>query len=449
MKYLSIVVATALMICISSHLHAADWPQFRHDAGRSAATDAALPAELHLQWTRALPKPQPAFPSEERLRFDASYEPVVLGTTMFVPSMVTDSVTALATDTGKVRWRFFANGPIRFAPVAWHGKVYAASDDGFVYCLNAADGTLLWKFRAAPKDKQERKLLGNKRLISLWPVRGGPVLADGVIYFAAGLWPADGVYVYALDAESGKPRWANTTSHHIAKANMDHGVAQYAGITPQGYLALVGDQLIVPCGAQLPAFLNPNSGKLGQYNMGWGGRVGLPKGSWFVAGAGKHLAHSGDLYDITRPNDEATGGKQPRYKRMLYPGGFTRFAIDPRNQRALGVFRKPVITESAIYFNDEINGIVAYDLTDYNLVERARTKKDLVRLLDKYPDKWKADLKKLWTLPSKAKVHIQAGSRLYVGAQGVVQAIAMPTKPGEKPSVAWSAKINGTPHRRR
>ena len=278
MVRLRILTASVLLFCNSNSLFAADWPQYRHDAGRSAATDAALPAELHLQWTAHLPKPQPAFPSEERLRFDASFDPVVMGDTMFVPSMVTDSVTAVATDTGKVRWRFYANGPIRFAPVAAKGKVYAASDDGHVYCLNAADGALLWKFRAAPDEKKERKLLGNKRLISLWPVRGAPVLADGVLYFASGLWPADGVYVYAIDAESGKPRWANTTSHSIPLANMDHGVAQHAGITPQGYLALVADQLVVPCGAQLPAFLNPKDGKLGEYNMGWGGRVGLPKG---------------------------------------------------------------------------------------------------------------------------------------------------------------------------
>ena len=38
--------------------------------------------------------------------------------------------------------------------------------------------------------------------------------------------------------------------------------------------------------------------------MGWGGRVGLPKGSWFVAGTGNLLSHSGDLYDINRSNEE-------------------------------------------------------------------------------------------------------------------------------------------------
>ena len=81
----------------------------------------------------ALPRrsaPRPAFPGEVRLRFDASYEPVVLGKTMYVPSMVTARVTALDVETGTEGWRFFAGGPIRFAPVAWKGRVFVVSDDG-------------------------------------------------------------------------------------------------------------------------------------------------------------------------------------------------------------------------------------------------------------------------------------------------------------------------------
>ena len=109
---------------------AADWPQFRSDAGRTAASDQKMPGELHLQWVRELPEPAPAFPKNVRLEFDKSYEPVVLGRTMFVPSMITESVTALDTATGEERWRFFTEGPVRFAPVAWQNKVYFVSDEG-------------------------------------------------------------------------------------------------------------------------------------------------------------------------------------------------------------------------------------------------------------------------------------------------------------------------------
>ena len=143
---------------------------------------------------------------------------------------------------------------------------------------------------------------------------------------------------------------------------MDHGIANEAGLTPQGYLAVVNDKLVVPCGAQLPAFLDLKTGALGTYTMGWGGRNGLPKGTWFVAGTGHYLSHGGDLYDITRVNDEKLD--DPRwptdFKSMLYPGEFTRLCIDRTNQKDLGEFSQPVFASDVMYDNQQ--GIAAYDL---------------------------------------------------------------------------------------
>ncbi len=68
------------------------------------------------------------------------------------------------------------------------------SDDGYLYCLAERDGRLLWKHRGGPSD---RKVLGNERMISLWPARGGPVVADGTVYYAAGIWPFMGIFLHA------------------------------------------------------------------------------------------------------------------------------------------------------------------------------------------------------------------------------------------------------------
>ena len=95
---------------------------------------------------------------------------------MFVGSSQTDSLTAYDTRSGERLWEFRAEGPIRFAPVAWNGKLYVASDDGHLYCVDAADGRARWKHRGGPSN---RRVLGNERLISLWPARGGPVVANG------------------------------------------------------------------------------------------------------------------------------------------------------------------------------------------------------------------------------------------------------------------------------
>jgi outer membrane protein assembly factor BamB len=444
MKWCSLMALAVVAWLVTTPLHGGDWPQFRYDAGRTAAAPDGLPDDLRLRWTRTLPAPRPAFAHELRLAYDASYEPVVLGRLMFVPSMVADSVTALDTETGAERWRFIAGGPVRFAPVAWEGKVYFVSDDGYLYCLND-DGSLRWRFRGLPEDRQDRMVVGHGRLISLWPARGGPVLADGVVYFAAGLWPTEGVFVHGVDAESGKPVWSNTTCDRIPKSNLDHGVGSEAGLTPQGYLAIVGDRLIVPCGTQLPAFFDLKTGELQTYTTGWGGRLGLPKGCWFAAGIGKYLSHGGDLYDITRPSEERLAKTKPGeadFKPMLYPGGWTRLDIERANQRELDRFRQPVMTPEVMYESDE--SIVARDLTGYTLHEWTKENIPPHRAKDEVPDNYGAVFRQIWELPSKLTVQIKAGGRLYAGGPGVVEAIDVA---GPEPKSVWRAEIEATPTR--
>lgn len=210
------------------------------------------------------------------MQFDAGYEPVVLGGTMFVASSGNDRVTALDVDTGEEKWRFYTGGPVRLAPVAWKERVFFGSDDGHLYCLGAADGRLIWKFRAVPS---VRKLLGDGRLISVWPVRGGPVLDDGKIYFAAGVWPAEGIFLYALDAETGKVVWLNDQSGYLY-GQQPHNAESLGGLTPQGYLVISGNELIVPCGQAMPARFDLQTGKLLSFELPKAGR--LP-GGWFAS----------------------------------------------------------------------------------------------------------------------------------------------------------------------
>jgi len=433
-------------LCLTAASPAADWPQFRYDAGRSAYSPESLPESLHLRWVRQLPAPRPAFPGEVRLRFDASYEPVVLGNTLFVPSMVTDSVTAIDTASGEVRWEFFAEGPIRFAPAAAEGRVYFVSDDGYLYCLDAASGQLQWKSRHLPPGQQDRQLLANGRLVSLRPARGGPVVRDGVVYYGAGIWSGYEVCVNAVDAQSGALLWSNNDSNQIPKANMDHGIANFAGLTPQGYLAIVDGRLVVPCGAQLPAFLNLKTGEVDEYCMGWGGREGLPKGTWFVAGTRHYLSHGGDLYDIRRRNDEEFADNVPlnNFKPMLYAGRFTRVSIDPTNQKDLGDFDQPVFDNDTMYVNDQ--GVIAYDISDVRLEERGKSEASAIRKTDRYPDKWQAVFRERWRLSTPLEVQLRAGNHLFLGGRGTIESVRVPPA-DETPRVVWSTTLDGTPQR--
>ncbi|MCP4313675.1 MAG: PQQ-binding-like beta-propeller repeat protein [Bacteroidetes bacterium] len=259
-----------------------------------------LPSDLHLQWKWEFHSPEPAFPSEEvRLNFDPSYEPVTAKHTIFIPSMVTGSITALDTRTGKENWKFYSDGPVRFAPVVWKEKIYFGSDDGFLYCLDAANGQLKWKFRASLEELKSYKLLGNSRLISRWAVRGGPVLKDGIIYFGSGLWPSEGVYVYAVDAKSGELIWRNDNLAFLENALVDHSARRNIGLAPLGYLTIAGDKLIVPVGRALPAILDLHTGEMEPYSTGWGGRGGLARGSWWVCSSDDYYFTSGELYGLS------------------------------------------------------------------------------------------------------------------------------------------------------
>lgn len=279
---------------------AGDWPMWRYDAGRTAASPEPLPAELSLQWVRQLPPPRPAWPaSQEKVRFDASYEPVVMGRRIFVGSMVNDSVTAYDTDTGTELWQFFTNGPVRFAPVCDGAHVYAVSDDGYLYCLSAEEGTLVWKFRGGPSDRQ---IVGNHRLISSWPARGGAVLADGVVYFAASIWPSMGVFVHAVDADTGKTLWTNSALGSRFTLH-PHNAEAFGSIVPQGYLALSGNSLVVSGGRSNPAVLDHKTGMLRYFNFEkkrGDYRVYAQDNYFFVAG-GRFDLENGNFLDLASP----------------------------------------------------------------------------------------------------------------------------------------------------
>jgi len=272
----------------------ADWPMWRCNAQRSAASPQELAASLYPLWQRELPPLEPAWPNDRRLQFDGVYQPVVMGKTLYYGSSRNDALVALDTETGNERWRFYADGPIRFAPATGKGKVYFTSDDGFLYCLNGADGKLLWKVQGGPA---KRVLIGNERVISAWPARGGPALLDGVVYFAAGIWPFMGVFIHAVDAETGKVVWTNSDSHSIYSM-VDHNFHDYVGVSPQGYCVAVEDKLIVPCGRSWPAAFNRKTGKLLYFQQGQKLRDSLGKnwhqrswreGSWHVLANSRYI----------------------------------------------------------------------------------------------------------------------------------------------------------------
>lgn len=278
-----------LLILVAQTLTAADWPMWRADANRSAASPEELPAQLHLQWIRQyFPRVQvwddPL--NHDLMAYDRLFEPVVLGERVFIGFNDTDKVVALDLRTGKELWAFYTDGPVRFAPVAWRDKVYFTSDDGHLYCVGAADGQLQWKLRGGPS---AQKVLGNQRVISAWPARGGPVLRDGRVYFAASIWPFMGTFIYAVDAETGKVAWVNDgTGAQFIK--QPHNAPSFAGVAPQGALVATKDILLVPGGRSIPAAFDRHTGEFLHYNLAVSGKGN--GGSFVAANESEYFVHT-------------------------------------------------------------------------------------------------------------------------------------------------------------
>src|SRR5262245_8619455 len=295
--------AVFVLSAIASPALAADWPMWRYDAQRSAATPYGLSATLHLQWVREYPPQMPAWPDQEKMQFDVAFEPVVLGQTLFLNSSRHDCVRALDVATGQEKWCFFADGPVRFAPAAWQGRVYFTADDGYLYCVAAADGKLCWKVRGGPSD---RKILGNERLISTWPARGAPVIVDGKVYFAASIWPFMGVFIHAVDARTGQTVWTNDGDGSLYM-KQPHNTEAFASIAPQGPIVAIGDKLLLPGGRSVPACLHRKTGRLLRYQLAENGKRG---GGSEVAAVGKFFFNGGAAFEIATEKHIGEVGRQ-------------------------------------------------------------------------------------------------------------------------------------------
>jgi outer membrane protein assembly factor BamB len=137
---------------------------------------------------------------------------------------------AIDAAVGQVKWTFKTGGERRFSgrhlhgmqpagetmpdpwdcwlssPVVWNGAVYFGSGDDNVYALDAATGSLKWKFAT-----------GNV-------VHASPAIADGMLFI--GSWDSS---FYALDAATGKEKWRFKTGVDAESHNQE-GIQSSAAV---------------------------------------------------------------------------------------------------------------------------------------------------------------------------------------------------------------------------
>jgi outer membrane protein assembly factor BamB len=390
-----------LAVLMASCATAADCPMWRYDASRSGATSESLPADLQLSWSRDLGPNHIAWSEDVRLQFDACYQPIVAGQTMFVASSRNDTVEAFDTRTGEARWQFFADGPIRLAPVAHAGRIYFGADDGFFYCVDASNGQLIWKADVA---MEERRVLGNERLISLWPVRGGAVLVGNQMFFTVGVWPFEGLQTCQFtvsDTGNQVPEFRTSTPNSLS---------------PQGYLVASDGKLFFPGGRAKAGAMETGRPVSLDYEV-------RGQTDWHVAASGPLLFHGGRIYD-----------NQTRQTYNLEV---------PR----------PVATEGWIYtaraIENEQGEVVSYKIFGINSNQR----KDRVVTDSEGQPVNRHNLSPAWEYlleldpaseNSEFALGVKAGSRLYGYLGSTIFALELPSGEGSA-RLAWTKVVDGTP----
>lgn len=361
------------------------------DAQHSSSIAQSLPANLELHWTIDLPALAPAWPDQNRLKDDAVYHPIVVDGRVIIASPLDDSIAAYDVADGKLLWRFFTQGPMRVTPAADdQGRIFAGSDDGYLYALDSASGRVLWKFKAAPRT---RPILGNARMIDTWAVRGGPVVADGKVYFAGGVWPFMGIFLHCLDTKTGEVVW--TSSGDGADFLVQpHGDPSFGGPAPQGSIAVIGDKLVVPNGRSVPAIYDRATGKLKQLNLAY--------------------KYGGDRVSVTK---------------NYYLAGDVVFKLSDGKP---AMFIPP--------------GAAIVDGTAYAVTSEGIATFQLDTLSAEGPKKTLA-MPRICSVTSpmtpRGSAIICAGDSLYAGGAGFIAAASMPLNP-ESPDPTWKVKVDGT-----
>jgi len=192
------------------------WPTYRHDPTRSGRATTKVPTDLKQSWAADI---------GGRLS-----SPVVADGRVFLASIDTHTVHAIDADSGKRLWQFTAGARVDSPPTictfvvppsggsneagnaanqdppkggTTNSLCLFGSADGWVYCLRASDGVLVWRFRAAPVDQ---RLMSFEQLESVWPVHGSVLVHDDVLYFVAGrsMFLDGGLRLYRLDPRTGQ-----------------------------------------------------------------------------------------------------------------------------------------------------------------------------------------------------------------------------------------------------
>jgi outer membrane protein assembly factor BamB len=129
--------------------------------------------------------------------------PVVAGGRVYFSASDCDTLYALEAESGKLLWSYTTGGSIDTPPTIYRGMALFGSSDGWVYCLKADDGNLLWRRRAALSDRQ---IVDHGQFASPWPLHGNILVFQDTAYYCSGRssFLDGGITIDAIRPETGE-----------------------------------------------------------------------------------------------------------------------------------------------------------------------------------------------------------------------------------------------------
>jgi outer membrane protein assembly factor BamB len=227
-----------------------DWPMYRQNGSRSnSVSKSSLGTSLEVAWTAEIGIGGSSYGVMSGTRTGLTQATVAYGLA-YVADIDAQSVVATDIKSGKTAWSYSLGSRVDFPPAIYKGLCLVAAKDGWVYCLNAKTGDLVYKVLTAPR---ERLIGGQEKLESLWPPAADVFVQGGLAYVSNGFTTNihGGSRYMAFEVETGKTKWAKCLSESDSEAGYPrphHVTGLFTGDAASGSVALRGKALDVKTG---------------------------------------------------------------------------------------------------------------------------------------------------------------------------------------------------------
>lgn len=189
------------------------WPMFRKDPAHTGSAAGTGPEGAFLKWT---------YETDSYIMCS----PAVVNDRVYVGSY-DDYLYCLDAENGSLLWKY-SIGNVRSSPAVVNGRVYVGSWDTYLYCLDADNGSLIWRYETGDRIESSPNVVNNRvyvgsydnyvyclnaengslvwKYLTGWWVGSSPAVADGSVFIGSG-----DTLVYCLRADNGSLIWSYKT----------------------------------------------------------------------------------------------------------------------------------------------------------------------------------------------------------------------------------------------